>query len=265
MKKINILFDRIKALFSKENKWIVRWVLLSILFALVIHFLFVPIGPSWLQARWGAGDILTYVGTVSLSLLAVWQNKRFKEENDKAQERLERISQQANELSTINKILEHEEHRIEKVTESLGRFDSYSDLTKIQAVHITSIKSNTLLVDMATWKKELQELFGDVIAQLITDPFTDNNDLRNNILDCYAQADTIIDLNMKGGSLGGEAYYLSQCDKLKQYKLDFLQLRNNYIKATNEAFAHIMYDNVSLEEISKMRVNQLKTETNEKK
>ena len=92
MKKTKILFNQIKALFSKENKWIVRWVLLSILFALVIHFLFVPIGPSWLQARWGAGDILTYVGTVSLSLLAVWQNKRFKEENDKAQERLERIS-----------------------------------------------------------------------------------------------------------------------------------------------------------------------------
>lgn len=260
MKKTKILCNQIKALFSKENKWIVRWVLLSILFAFAIHVLFVPIGPSWLQARWGAGDILTYVGTVSLSLLAVWQNKRFKEENDKAQERLERISQQANELSTINKILEHEEHRIEKVTETLGKFDSYSDLAKILAHKVDSRRNSTLTVGMETWCKDLQESCGEVIAQLVTDPFTDTNELRNNIAYCYAQADGVIQLILNGGNIGNDEYYLSQCRKLKQYKLVFLQLRNNYIKATNETFVHIMYDNVSLEEISKMRVNQLKKE-----
>ena len=72
---------RIKAWIQKHM--IAVWAICSILFAIIIHLLF-----HWetdieiLHAKWSAGDILTYVSTVSLGLLAVWQNKRFKEEND---------------------------------------------------------------------------------------------------------------------------------------------------------------------------------------
>lgn len=54
-------------------------------------------------AHWGAGDILTYASTISLGLLAMWQNKKQQEENDITQERMERIIIHANELSIISK------------------------------------------------------------------------------------------------------------------------------------------------------------------
>lgn len=83
-----------------ENALIRNTIILSTIFALVIHVLFSITAPcNFLEGEWGAGDILTYVSTIALGVLAVWQNQRFKEENDIAQERLERISREANEIS----------------------------------------------------------------------------------------------------------------------------------------------------------------------
>lgn len=69
---------------------------------------------SWLEAKWSAGDILTYASGVSLGLLAMWQNQRFKEENDKSQERLEKLTIQANELNIIDKIIENETRKLQE-------------------------------------------------------------------------------------------------------------------------------------------------------
>jgi len=59
------------------------------------------LNTPWLITEWGAGDILQYVagfeafaGTVLLGALTLWQNERFKEENDKSQERLQKISEE---------------------------------------------------------------------------------------------------------------------------------------------------------------------------
>ena len=70
-----------------EKHLILTWPIASVIYAIVIHILFsISISNTWFQAKWSAGEILTYVSTVALGLLAVWQNKKFKEENDKAQE-----------------------------------------------------------------------------------------------------------------------------------------------------------------------------------
>jgi hypothetical protein len=92
----------------KQNKWLIIWAVASIVYAIVIHILFHCTGPDWLVAKWEAGDILTYTSTVSLGLLAVWQNKKFKEESDTAQDRMEKLTIRANELSAIAKIIECE-------------------------------------------------------------------------------------------------------------------------------------------------------------
>ena len=57
----------------------------SIVFAFVIHWV-LSIEPTveFFRAKWSAGDILTYASTIILGLLALWQNQRFKEENDKS-------------------------------------------------------------------------------------------------------------------------------------------------------------------------------------
>lgn len=53
------------------------------LLLIIIHILFHLTGPKWLQAKWTAGELLTYVSTVSLGLLAFWQNQKFQEEQYK--------------------------------------------------------------------------------------------------------------------------------------------------------------------------------------
>ena len=103
---------------KKVKKWIQShliclWVVSSVLFAIIIHILFsLHISNEWWSAKWSAGDILTYVSTVALGLLAVWQNKKFKEESDISQERMEKLTKQANELSAIGKIVEYETENI---------------------------------------------------------------------------------------------------------------------------------------------------------
>ncbi len=64
------------------NFWIWLWAGISIIFMLCIHVAFSFVGPEWLQAKWGAGDMLTYASTVSLGLLALWQNQRIQKIRD---------------------------------------------------------------------------------------------------------------------------------------------------------------------------------------
>lgn len=68
--------NRLKKWFKKW-KWIVIWAIASVIFAIVIQFLFSNPAPcDFLDAKWEAGDILSYVSTVALGLLAMWQNQK---------------------------------------------------------------------------------------------------------------------------------------------------------------------------------------------
>ena len=67
-----------------EKYWLVAFLILSILFLLLVHVLFsIYTTHNWLQAKWTAGELLTYVGTVSLGILSLWQNKQLQAINEK--------------------------------------------------------------------------------------------------------------------------------------------------------------------------------------
>ena len=106
-----------------KNHIVLLWAIASVGFAIVIQLCFsIPAPFPWLDAAWSAGDVLTYASTVALGLLAVWQNQKFKEENDKAQERLESIGLTANELSVIAKIAEIEQSYVDHLDEAQKTF-----------------------------------------------------------------------------------------------------------------------------------------------
>lgn len=68
----------------KRWKWIVIWAMASAIFAIVIQLLFSIHAPcDFLEAKWKAGDILSYVSTVALGLLAVWQNQKMSYDAEK--------------------------------------------------------------------------------------------------------------------------------------------------------------------------------------
>lgn len=96
-----------------EQHLVSIWIIIIILFIFVIHFLFSIEAPyKWLIPNWSAGDILTFIGTVSLGLLAIWQNNNLQKTNEKSQERMELLAKESNELAIISKIIEYETARL---------------------------------------------------------------------------------------------------------------------------------------------------------
>lgn len=113
---------------NNAEKLVFVFTVCSIVFAIFIHILFkIKTGPEWLRAEWEAGDILTYTSTVALGLLALWQNKRFKEENDASQVRLEKLTEQANNIIIVNKIVERESNKVEHLKVLLDSFAKACD------------------------------------------------------------------------------------------------------------------------------------------
>ena len=160
---------------------VATWAVMSIVFAIAVHVAFSVAAPTaWLVAKWSPGDILTYVGTVSLGLLAVWQNNRFKEENDVSQQRLERLTVQANELTAINKIIEVESARLERLRKAFDEFSTACDPQTLTAVYAETIASpNIALAITATMvaaERKIDDSFFTLSRELRSDAALRNND-----------------------------------------------------------------------------------------
>lgn len=109
----------------KRYLWLILWAIASIGVAVVLQVLFYIDAPiPLLEAKWNAGEILTYISTIMLGLLALWQNQKYKEESDKAQNKMEKLSNRANELQITVKLIEHETERINLLRNLFNEFVS---------------------------------------------------------------------------------------------------------------------------------------------
>ena len=86
---------------------------------------------------------MTYASTIILGLLALWQNQRFKEENDKSQERLEKISNRTNELQIISQLIEHENERINLLRKLFQEFFEVCSCSNIVAEYRDASKNKS--------------------------------------------------------------------------------------------------------------------------
>ena len=151
--------------------WIVIWAIGSIVFAFVIHWLF-SIEPTveFFRAKWSAGDILTYASTIILGLLALWQNQRFKEENDKSQERLEKISNRTNELQIISQLIEHENERINLLRKLFQEFFEVCSCSNIVAEYRDTSKNKADNLSSSTRRaSQIRISYQILIQQLFMD------------------------------------------------------------------------------------------------
>lgn len=149
--------------------WLGCWAILSIVYAGIIQLLFsFPAPNKFFVAHWEAGDILTYASTVSLGLLAMWQNKKMQEENDAAQEKLEDIILRSNELNIISKIIEHEERRIQQMQEKMN---AYMQLCDPQAIGLALRDDDKIvyLTNIAELEKKIDRLFFEISSLLKED------------------------------------------------------------------------------------------------
>lgn len=145
----------------KSHKLICVWAGASIIYAFIIHCLF-SIYPtnSWVVAKWSAGEILTYVSTVSLGLLAVWQNQKLQEENDKSQERLEIIIRDSNNISVVNKMVHYEMDNLQRLRTAFDNFSVSCNPQHIASKYGENITDKIgIMTAMSVLENELDNSF----------------------------------------------------------------------------------------------------------
>lgn len=72
----------------KRRSLVVQAAVISVVFAVMVHILFLwESSPWWLTADWESGDILVYAGTISLGVIALWQNQKVHDEVKKDKKR----------------------------------------------------------------------------------------------------------------------------------------------------------------------------------
>lgn len=239
---------------------VATWAVISFIFAVAVHAVFaVPAPNAWLVAKWSAGDILTYGGTVSLGLLAVWQNNRFKEENDTSQQRLERLTVQANELTTINKIIEVESARLERLRKTFDDFTTACDpqtLTTVYADTIASPNSALAIVaKMVSAEKKIDDGFFALSRELRSDTnlqSNDNDPLKISLRNFYSAAKEYVD-RVKNSPTEDFSLFVTV---LSEARNEFISQRERYLVSRERKLHKVIYGNLSLEEIKSLYCNE---------
>lgn len=112
-KKTHVFDYYIEWIFTHKAKTAIIAILLFVVPLFVVHVLFKwNSGIKWIQAEWGAGDIISYIagfeafiGTTFLSFLALWQNQKHKQENDAKDKKLIEIENEKIRLSNMPQFL----------------------------------------------------------------------------------------------------------------------------------------------------------------
>lgn len=245
-----------------ERHFVLTWVICSILFAGLVHVLF-SINASdclpCLEAKWSAGDILTYVSTISLGLLAVWQNKRFKEENDASQQRLEDLTREANELSLKTRIIGIESENLMRLKEAMDGFSSACDpqelTTKLVNGETSSNPALTTLSVLTLAEKHIDDNFFALCRELRTDPESIKKNADNPLVlrfgSYYFAAKEFVKV-----ARGGVSEQLNiKIELLGKCKIDFLAEREAYLIKREKMLSQVIYGNLSLKDIKEMYYN----------
>ncbi len=233
------------------DHFIFLWIVSSAIFAFIIHCLFSTPAPNdWIAAKWEAGEILTFVSTVALGLLAVWQNKRFKEENDASQLRTEKLTKDANEISIIQKIVEHESNKLHRLRTKMQIFidacntqEAVDDVSGV-AQQPPDFMKIYIKIKMDSRDKQIRLTAIDLISELKTYP---NNDLTRDLLSLisdYRDSSLAVAKCIRACEDATEAY------KLKATKeREFIQKSSDFITEREILLDKTIYGNLSLDEI----------------
>lgn len=105
------------------EKWL-YWLLGSLGFLLIVHILFTIKAPhEWLEAKWTAGDVISFAGTIVLGFIAISQTQFANQMNQKI---LEMQRQDYLPLITITGMVGMSKDRVNYVSEEFyGKFGIY--------------------------------------------------------------------------------------------------------------------------------------------
>lgn len=236
-----------------RKHFIATGIIVSMVYAIIIHCLFSFHAPNdLLVAKWTAGEILTYASTVSLSLLALWQNKRFKDENDIVQARLEKLTEQANELSAISKIIEVENERLTRLKESLDSFTTACDSQTISRAYAQNSGDNlSVALAMVALEEDIDNSFFKACRELRLDTDVKKNDdvpVKKYAATFYLQAKNIVEILKATPTANVD----KEMSVLSTVRNDFLGEREKYIGEQEKKLNRLTYGNMDLASIKEM-------------
>lgn len=246
--------------FHKPNL-ILIWGLVSIIWAIIIHILFHwNTCPEWLVAKWGAGDILTYSSTVSLGLLAFWQNQRFKEENAASQARLESLTVQANDQAVINKIIEVESAKLSEIKSAVSGFsDACDPVLGIVSSFLERASSeenaHSTIRTYAIQKRKIDEKYAELLMVLNIAPdeaSSSKNQFLTNAIRYKDKVEEIIKLIAGLSTPYGASVRDEQLELLYSLRGDFETAKNNFILQREKTLRQIIYGKLSFFEIKEL-------------
>ena len=236
-----------------NNHLVIMWVICSIVYAIIVNVCFsVKIPISWLKVKWNAGDILTYTSTVSLGLLALWQNRKLAKENKESQEQLKEIIKHSNELSVVQRIIEIQSQRIDRIRKSI---DEYSKLCSVQSLEFAIDKAGGLrgnvIANMRELERDLSISYDRLNRELKLDRRIekDSGNSISKTLERYYSTMLITIKNNQGTPLRDNE---SEKEVLEKLKEEFEKVKEKYIYDQEEKLNSIIYDNLTIAEIKKL-------------
>ena len=221
-----------------------------------VHIVFSIDAPfEWLEAKWTAGDLLTYVSTIALALLAVWQNYKMDEENDITQQRLEKLASQANELSVISKIIEIESERLSRLKDAFDKFLALCDLATISE-KLLSINQQISATDDELAIKARREVIKATFLKEIDDCcFHLVREIRNaHIVEDEAKVAVVTYYDLTKQLANVITENPQNIDQILPKtvtiaKNELIKIRERIIKAKEESLDKALYENLTLQEI----------------
>lgn len=227
------------------------WGIASVLAGFIIHCLFSENAINeWFAAKWTAGDCLTYISIVALGLLAIWQNKKFKEENDIMQFRMENLTRKANELSVISKIVEHESKLISHLRDKIDTFVMMCDTEDITldisdvAQQPADYRKLYVKIKMENREKRIRHSTIALLTEIKI--YTDETDMIKivDLISDYANASIELVRALRKESIEEQIY-----NKKRELEKQFMKQSYEFIFKRESKLNSVIYGELTLEQI----------------
>lgn len=233
----------------KNRKVFIVLAIIFIAFPVIIQGLFCLNAPwRFLEANWSAGDILTYVGTVFLGIIAAWQNERLKESNDKSQDRLEKLTSEANKLSYMAKVVEYELGKKQKLEVSMS---SFQDACSTQNLLLFVDNNNSInLSELIRIEKALDEAYLNLCFSLrmhYNDDLESLSGYKKNVYEMNALAKSVIkavkdDDEKKIMTEDMTRKIRTLLDKINSKRLEMEKEKEKYLNEKNIKLEKLIYN-----------------------
>lgn len=189
---------------------------------------------------------MAYFGTVMLAIVSLWQNKVFKDENNKSQDRLETIYKQANEINTINKILEFENVRIHNLNKYLDEFEKACHPNNL-AIFLRRCDDEHIIFTQAIEKCDFsflavtRELRIDMRGEVLKDELFEL---------CSKMYNAFVKLCQAGEN---QKFDIEECrEELSGIWKQYFITKEKYINSMQRDFQKLLYENLTLEKVRKI-------------